>query len=73
MFASLRIRERAAVRPARFVSIDLAYCFISSAAPERTGSYPIYPYGNPTQLSKVFAGNYKLHIHVFSIGAGVRF
>ena len=60
-------------RPARFVSIDLAYCYVSSADPERTGSYPIYQYGNPSQLTEVFSGNYKLHANVFSIGVGFSF
>jgi len=60
-------------RPWKFMTVDLAYCFVSSADPERTGSYPIYEYGNPTQLSDVFAGNYKLHANVFSIGVGFSF
>lgn len=60
-------------RPARFVSIDLAYCYVSSADPERSGSYPIYQYGNPSQLTEVFSGNYKLHANVFSIGVGFSF
>ena len=60
-------------RPAKFVSIDLAYCYVSSADPERSGSYPIYQYGNPTQLTEVFSGNYKLHANVFSIGVGFSF
>lgn len=60
-------------RPAKFMTIDLAYCFVSSADPERTGSYPIYQYGNPSQLTDVFSGNYKLHANVFSIGVGFSF
>lgn len=60
-------------RPAKFLSIDLAYCYVSSADPERTGSYPIYQYGDPTQLTEVFSGNYKLHANVFSIGVGFSF
>ncbi len=60
-------------RPTRFMTIDLAYCFVSSADPERTGSYPIYQYGNPSQLSEVFSGNYKLHANVFSLGVGFNF
>lgn len=60
-------------RPARFVSIDLAYCYVSSADPERSGSYPIYQYGNPSQLTEVFSGNYKLNAHVFSFGVGFSF
>ena len=61
------------LRPTKCMSIDLAYCYVSSADPERTGSYPIYQYGNPTQLTEVFSGNYKLHANVFSIGVGFRF
>ncbi|MDE6446672.1 MAG: outer membrane protein transport protein [Alistipes sp.] len=60
-------------RPAKFMTIDLAYSFVSSADPERTGSYPIYQYGNPSQLTDVFSGNYKLHANVFSIGVGFHF
>ena len=60
-------------RPWKFMTVDLAYCFVSSADPERTGSYPIYEYGNPSQLSGVFSGNYKLHANVFSIGVGFSF
>lgn len=60
-------------RPARFMSIDLSYCYISSADPERNGSYPIYQYGNPSQLTEVFSGNYKLHANVFSFGVGFAF
>ena len=61
------------LRPTKCMSIDLAYCYVSSADPDRTGSYPIYQYGNPTQLTEVFSGNYKLHANVFSIGVGFRF
>ncbi len=61
------------LRPAKLLSIDLAYCYVSSADPERTGSYPIYEYGNPSQLTEVFSGNYKLHAHVFSVGVGISF
>lgn len=59
-------------RPARFMTIDLAYCYISSADPERTGSYPIYDYFSD-ELTSVFEGNYKLHAHVFSFGLGFSF
>ncbi len=61
------------LRPAKCMSIDLAYCYVSSADPERSGSYPIYQYGDPSQLTEVFSGNYKLHAHVFSIGVGFSF
>ena len=60
-------------RPCRHVSIDLAYCYVSSADPERTGSYPVYNYQDNTQLESVFSGNYKLHAHVLSFGAGFSF
>lgn len=60
-------------RPTRFMSIDLAYCYVSAADPERTGSYPLYQYGKPEQLTEVFSGNYKLHANVFSIGVGFSF
>lgn len=61
------------LNPTKYMSVDLAYCYVSSADPERTGSYPIYQYGNPTQLTEVFSGNYKLHANVFSIGVRFRF
>ena len=60
------------LRPVKFLSIDLAYCYVSSADPERTGSYPVYDY-NTGELSSVFSGNYKLHAHVFSAGVRFRF
>jgi len=59
-------------RPWKFMTVDLAYCFVSSADPERTGSYPVYEYGTG-QLSEVFSGNYKLHANVFSVGVGFSF
>lgn len=61
------------LRPTKFMSIDLAYCYVSSADPERTGSYPLYEYGKPENLTEVFSGNYKLHANVFSIGVGFSF
>lgn len=60
------------LRPTKFMSIDLAYCYVSSADPERTGSYPLYNY-NSGELESVFSGNYKLHANVFSIGVGFSF
>lgn len=59
-------------RPAKCLSIDLAYCYVSSADPERTGSYPVYDYFTD-KLTSVFSGNYKLHAHVFSFGVGLSF
>ena len=58
------------LRPTRFMALDLAHCYVSSADPERTGSYPVYDYTSGS-LEEVFSGNYKLHAHVFSVG--VRF
>lgn len=59
------------LRLAKCVSVDLAYCFVSAADPERTGSYPIYDTAG--NLTDVFAGNYKLHANVFSVGIGLHF
>lgn len=60
------------LRPAKCLSIDLAYCYVSAADPERTGSYPLYSY-TTGELEEVFSGNYKLHANVFSIGIGLSF
>ncbi len=60
------------LRPAKRMTLDLAYCFISAADPERTGSYPIYSYPDG-QLTDVFSGNYKLHANAFSVGIGLHF
>lgn len=60
------------LRPAKGLSIDLAYCYVSSADPERTGSYPLYSYTDG-KLEEVFSGNYTLHANVFSIGVGFSF
>ncbi len=59
------------LRPAKCMSVDLAYCFVSAADPERTGSYPIYDTAG--NLTDVFSGNYKLHANVFSVGIGLHF
>lgn len=59
-------------RPTKYMSVDLAYCYVSSADPERTGSYPIYNYYTG-KLEEVFSGNYKLHANVFSVGVGFSF
>ncbi len=60
------------LRPAKCLTVDLAYSFISAADPERTGSYPIYGYETGA-LEEVFSGNYSLHANVFSIGIGLHF
>ena len=62
----------ASFRLARSLSLDLAYCYVSSADPERTGSYPIYGYSSG-QLEEVFTRNYKLHAHVISFGMRISF
>ncbi|MCM1302464.1 MAG: outer membrane protein transport protein [Alistipes senegalensis] len=59
------------LRPAKCMTVDLAYCFVSAADPERTGSYPIYDTAG--NLTDVFSGNYKLHANVFSVGIGLHF
>lgn len=62
----------ASFRLARSLALDLAYCYVSSADPERTGSYPIYGYSSG-QLEEVFTRNYKLHAHVVSFGMRISF
>lgn len=57
---------------ARSLALDLSYCYVSSADPERTGSYPIYGYSSG-QLEEVFTRNYKLHAHVISFGMRISF
>lgn len=59
-------------RPTSYMSIDLAYAYVSSADPERSGSYPLYNYYTG-KLESVFSGNYRLHANVFSIGVGFSF
>ena len=61
------------LRPCKGMSIDLAYCYISSADPERTGSYPVYSYQDNTKLESIFSGNYRLYAHVVSFGLGFNF
>jgi len=61
------------IRPCKCFSIDLAYCYISSADPERTGSYPVYSYLDNSKLESIFSGNYRLHAHVVSFGLGFNF
>ncbi len=47
-------------------SVDLAYCYVSSADPERMGSYPV-------EDSSPFVGNYTTKAHVFSVGLSYGF
>lgn len=77
------------LRPCKWMSIDLAYGYVSSADPERTGSYP---YTNPVlgilarrmaqegvpanqipNPTTGFSGNYTARAHTFSLGLGFRF
>lgn len=74
-------------RPAKCVSIDLAYGYVTSADPERTGSYPyvnplIQQLGVSQGLDQVaatknatssFAGNYTAEAHTFSLGVRLHF
>ena len=62
----------ASFRLARCAALDIAYCYVSSADPERTGSYPIYDYASG-ELASVFTRNYKLHAHVLSFGMRFNF
>ncbi|WP_302381154.1 OmpP1/FadL family transporter [uncultured Alistipes sp.] len=59
-------------RLARCAALDVAYCYVSSADPERTGSYPLYDYASG-ELSSVFTRNYRLHAHVVSFGMRFNF
>ena len=60
----------ASVAFSRHAALDLSYCYVTSADPERTGSYPLY---TGDKLTSVFARNYKLHAHVLSLGVRVNF
>ena len=53
----------------RVLSLDVAYAYVATADPERTGSYP-YEFGG---VQMPFAGNYDIHANTFSIGVRVRF
>ena len=59
-------------RLAACAALDVAYCYVSSADPERTGSYPVYDYTSG-DLASVFTRNYKLHAHVLSFGMRFNF
>lgn len=67
------------LRPTRWLDIDLAYGYVNSADPERTGSYP---YTNSVlellgvdsaQATTDFSGNYTARAHTFSLGLNFRF
>ncbi len=59
------------LRPTRCLSIDLAYNYVSSADPERTGSVPFL--NNLTGKQEYFSGNYKVSANVVSIGVALSF
>lgn len=59
------------LRPTKCLSIDVAYNYVSSADPERTGSVPFV--NNLTGQTAYFSGNYSVSAHVASIGIGLRF
>ena len=64
------------LRPSKRMSIDVAYAYVTSCDPERTGSYPIYgtnPQTGKEELTDVFSGNYSLHANLFSIGMNFSF
>ncbi len=54
----------------KHAALDVSYCYVSSADPERTGSYPIY---DGDQIVDVFTRNYKLNAHVASFGMRFNF
>ncbi len=58
-------------RPAKFCSLDVAYGFVKSADPERTGSTPAT--NIITGDISAFSGNYTARAHTFSIGARFSF
>ncbi|MFI3261536.1 MAG: outer membrane protein transport protein [Rikenellaceae bacterium] len=55
----------------RDFSIDFAYAYISSADPERAGSYPIID--STGAVSDVFSANYTTKAHTVSFGVSVGF
>lgn len=56
----------------RNISFDAAYGYVSTADPERTGSYP---YANTLKGGAIeaFSGNYSLDAHIFSFGLNYKF
>lgn len=57
------------VKLARPLTLDFSYVYITSADPERTGSYPYEIAGQ----SMPFSGNYRIDAHIFSIGCSLSF
>ena len=76
-------------RPVKWMNIDIAYGYVNSADPERTGSYPYtnsvlgivneklaaagIPESQLTNPVTDFSGNYTARAHTFSIGVGFSF
>ena len=75
-------------RPIKWMNIDIAYGYVNSADPERTGSYPyvnsvlalaneqiknVAPEYPTTSAITDFSGNYTARAHTFSIGVGFSF
>ena len=76
-------------RPIKWMNIDIAYGYVNSADPERTGSYPYtnsvlgivnekltaagIPESQLTSPIADFSGNYTARAHTFSIGVGFSF
>ena len=76
-------------RPIKWMNIDIAYGYVNSADPERTGSYPYtnsvlgivneklaaagVPESQLTNPVTDFSGNYTARAHTFSIGVGFSF
>ena len=76
-------------RPIKWMNIDIAYGYVNSADPERTGSYPYtnsvlgivneklaaagIPESQLTNPVTDFSGNYTARAHTFSIGVGFSF
>ena len=75
-------------RPCKWMHVDLAYGYVNSADPERTGSYPyvnsvlalaneqiknVAPEYPTTSAITDFSGNYTARAHTFSIGVGFSF
>ena len=76
-------------RPTRWMDIDIAYGYVNSADPERTGSYPYtnsvleivnrklqaagVPESSLAQTTTDFSGNYTARAHTFSIGLNFHF
>lgn len=59
------------VSPCKDLEIDLAYGYITSADPERTGSCNYV--NSLTQAVEPFSGNYSIEAHTFALGVNFKF